>query len=58
MDDHKLVTISSSFFEFSKHEKDLVFFENMLGNFLKFERMHENKIFFILCFFLKKGKLI
>jgi len=35
MDDHKLVMIS-------------IFNENMLGKFLGFGRMHENKIFFLI----------
>jgi len=35
--------------------KDAIFYENMLGKFLGFGCMHENKIFF--SFFLK-GKLI
>jgi hypothetical protein len=31
MDDHKLVTISIFGFAFLKHEKDAIFYENMLG---------------------------
>jgi hypothetical protein len=30
------------YFGFSKHEKDEIFYENMLGKFLGFGRMYEN----------------
>jgi len=46
MDDHKSVMISIFFFLLSKHEKDVIFFnENMFENFLRFGRMHENNFF-------------
>jgi hypothetical protein len=51
MDDHKLVMISSVL-DFQNMRKIQFFYENMLGKFLGFSRMHENKISF-LCF--KKG---
>jgi hypothetical protein len=42
---HKLVMI---YIFFSKHEKDVIFFnENILGKFLGFGRMHEKKLFFL-----------
>jgi hypothetical protein len=44
---------------FSKHEKDAIFFnENMLGNFLGFDRMHKNKLFFFEISRRKPGILI
>jgi len=51
MDNHKLVMISI-FFAFYKHDKDaicFVFYENMIGKLLDFDRMQENKTFFF-CF--------
>jgi len=46
MDDHKLVMISI-FLDFQNMRKMQFFNENMLGKFLGFGRMHENKIFFL-----------
>jgi hypothetical protein len=40
MNDHKLVMMSILFL-FSKHDKDAIFNENMLENFVGFSRMHE-----------------
>ena len=54
MDDHKLVMISI-FLDFQNMRKMNLFNENVLGKFLGFGHMHENKII-IFCFW--KGKLI
>jgi hypothetical protein len=48
--------ISIFFFGFSKHEKDEIFYENMLAKFLVFDRMYENSTF-IFCFFKWKINL-
>jgi hypothetical protein len=53
MDDHKLV-MNSIFFYFQNMRKMQFFNKNMLGKFLEFDRMHENKIFFVFFCFLKK----
>ena len=51
MDNHKLVMIS--ILGFLKHEKEAIFLffvlmKNMLRKFVRFGRMHENKIYFCL----------
>jgi len=38
--------ISIFFKKISQYVKDVIFYENMVENFLGFSRMHENKIFF------------
>jgi hypothetical protein len=48
MDDHKLVMISI-FLDFQNMRKMNLFNENVLGKFLGFGHMHENKII-IFCF--------
>jgi len=50
MDDHKLVTISIFGFAFLKHEKDAIFYENMLGKHFRIWPYVWKKYFF--CFFL------
>jgi hypothetical protein len=47
MDNHKLVMVFIFCFCFLIHEKDVIFMKICLKNFLGFDRMHENKIFFI-----------
>jgi hypothetical protein len=53
MDNHKLVMISIFGFFLKTWKRCNFFNENMVGKFLGFGRMHENKIFF---FFEKENQ--